>query len=666
MLMTAPVAAQQRPPPSAVKILLPVWGERFVAHFLEFCLPTLLAPGNIPALARMLPCEIVLMTRGADEEMIYRHPLWPHLTGICSVTFSRIDDLITDGNHSTTITLAYARMVRETGERMLDTCFFFLVSDYLVADGSLRTVLARILDGASGVLAGNFQVVAEDAADSLRQWLDPSPAPIALPPRKLLRWALSHLHPATVANIVNYRLSHNAHTNRLFWRVDENTLIGRFYLMHMIGIRPEVTDFVVGSSCDYSFIPEMCPSGNVVALEDSDDYLVIEMQPRDHEARHLRWGPISPKFLAESLVEWTTKDHRQNIRHTLVYHAAEVPDGVGDAITEADTFLAKVGTNLTAAPQPHRDHPYWLGAIAAHRAATGQRLSPHEWAFVLGGTDDRRRTLSRFLWQVRRIFYGYVPNVRPWHPQWPDFRLPLAALREPIDAAGDLLIVSDAPDTYRHWLWRMGKPGRSVELNRLLNMPEAELGTSTGHYGGCLLVMTEGGMRNADKCIKRIVSLLQPAASLFILVINDRLTDAPAFAAGFAYHSARFVNLSMWVAETSYVRSGPVRWALRRRLVQLGRRATTLQWYHVPYLVIAGGLLSVLNCLLNVMGTRATVEPPRRGFCSSMFLVLRPQVNLRSPASPPEAEEAEGEQPKVADLLQKDLMDGTRSSECRG
>jgi hypothetical protein len=53
------------------------------------------------------------------------------------------------------------------------------------------------------------------------------------------------------------------------------------------------------------------------------------------------------------------------------------------------------------------------------------------------------------------------------------------------------------------------------------------------------------------------------------------------------------------------------------------------------------------------MGTRATVEPPRRGFCSSMFLVLRPQVNLRSPASLPEAEEAEGEQPKVADLLQK-------------
>jgi len=62
----------------------------------------------------------------------------------------------------------------------------------------------------------------------------------------------------------------------------------------VIAIRPEVTDFLTGSSWDYSFVPEMCPSGNVVALTDSDEYLVVEMQPRDHEARHLRWGALRP------------------------------------------------------------------------------------------------------------------------------------------------------------------------------------------------------------------------------------------------------------------------------------------------------------------------------------------------------------------------------------
>ena len=56
-----------------------------------------------------------------------------------------------------------------------------------------------------------------------------------------MEWALGHLHPVTAANTVNFPLVHNLHANRLFWRVDENTLIGRFYLMHMICIRPEVS-----------------------------------------------------------------------------------------------------------------------------------------------------------------------------------------------------------------------------------------------------------------------------------------------------------------------------------------------------------------------------------------------------------------------------------------
>jgi len=318
-------SASQRPPVKAVTLLMPVWGYRFVGQFLEFCLPTLLAPGNIPAIAGMLPCRFVLLSSEADESMIRSHPAWHHLERVCAAEIQRIDDLITDGNHTATITLAFARAVRQAGDAMLDTCFIFLVSDYLVADGSLATVVGRIRQGASGVVAGNFQIVAEDAVPLLRRRVDPASTAIVLPPRELVSWSLAHLHPATVANIVNFGLSHNAHTNRLFWRVDENTMIGRFYLMHMIGIRPEVTDFVVGSSCDYSFVPEMCPSGHVVALTDSDDYLVVEMQPREHESKWLLPGAIEPQALADSLSEWTTAQHRGNVAYSLVYHAEKIP-----------------------------------------------------------------------------------------------------------------------------------------------------------------------------------------------------------------------------------------------------------------------------------------------------------------------------------------------------
>ena len=107
---------------------------------------------------------------------------------------------------------------------------------------------------------GNFQVAREDATAVVgRASLQADNAPLPCKPRELMEWALNHLHPATLANTVNIPFYHNSHTNRLFWRVDGNTMFGRFYLMHMLCVRPEVTDFVIGSSCDYSFVPGDVP-----------------------------------------------------------------------------------------------------------------------------------------------------------------------------------------------------------------------------------------------------------------------------------------------------------------------------------------------------------------------------------------------------------------------
>jgi hypothetical protein len=286
-----------------------------------------------------------------------------------------MDDLITDGNHTATITLAYARIVRETGGAMRDTCFIFLVSDYIVADGALGSVLARVQDGASGVLAGNFQIVAEEAIPLLRHRLDPASPYISLEPRELMQWSLAHLHPATVANIVNARLSHNAHTNRLFWRVDQNTLLGRFYLMHMIAIRPEITDFVVGASCDYSFIPEMCPSGNVTTLTDSDDYLVVEMQPQRPREAHLNGPqaqqPPAPLLLGRHLIELGMQPGPR---------FKSILDSVRDAARRPRPDCrcdSKVGTSgaaaVAAAPQENR-RPVGRGSTAL-RAALRARLA---------------------------------------------------------------------------------------------------------------------------------------------------------------------------------------------------------------------------------------------------------------------------------------------------
>src|SRR5262245_39672944 len=240
---TSQPSRRRESPPRAVRCVLPVWGYRFVRQFLEVGLPTLLAPGNVPALAAALPTRFMILTRLEDEDFIRHHPSFRNLCEVCETEIRLIDHLITGSNYSTTITLGYTEAIRTAGNDMLDTCFFFLVSDYIMADGSLASALERMMDGRSGVLVGNFQVVLEDALPWLQEQLNRSPNVLAIPPRELLHWAFNHLHPATLANTVNVPLSHNTHTNRLFWRVDGNTLLARFYLMHMLCIRPETTEF---------------------------------------------------------------------------------------------------------------------------------------------------------------------------------------------------------------------------------------------------------------------------------------------------------------------------------------------------------------------------------------------------------------------------------------
>ena len=160
--------------PKAIQLLVPVWGTPFISQFLRVSLPTLLAPGNLPALAKSLPCKLVFLTSSDDAADLRDHAAVHYLRSVCDVEIRTIDDLITGDNYSTTITLAYARAVRAAGDAMLDTCFFFMISDYIMADGSLANVLAKMKAGYSGVVAGNFQVVEESAQESFFKTFDPA------------------------------------------------------------------------------------------------------------------------------------------------------------------------------------------------------------------------------------------------------------------------------------------------------------------------------------------------------------------------------------------------------------------------------------------------------------------------------------------------------------
>jgi hypothetical protein len=619
-------AGLDRPPLKRVRCLLPIWGYPYIKKFLEVALPTWLAEGNLPALSAALPTEFVLLTSREDETYLRAHPGFKRLSAACKTTVHYIDHLITGNNYSTTITLAYAEAVRSLREEMLDTCFFFLVSDYIVADGSFGNVLKRMQAGRSGILVGNFQVVEEEALPWLVNTLQTSPQVLRLTSRNLMKWALSHLHPATVANTVNYPMNHNDHTNRLFWRVDNHTLIGRFYLMHMIAIRPELTDFVIGSSCDYSFVPEMCPSNNVEIITDSDDYLVIEMQPRNHEAKSLKSGTQKVEKLAITLSEWTTARHRENSQTTVVFHAAEIPGDLETHIAVADRFIAKVKAKLKRKPKSHRRHPYWKGAMAAFSEATGATLTGEEWRLALGlpnpELDDA--WLGRWLREkLQFAMFGKPPNVRPWHPRYPDHALVLNRLRGlQLEDNTYLLMVSDVPTIFTATFTDGGERVVRFRSSHMVKQPYEIFEPLQRHFDLCLVELEERELSTSDELLDRIAPMMRDGATVLVAVTNRRNGDPTLeFQRSLGFHASRMIRPYTRSVTFSFVTASGLRWRAFSAMQSIGRLARNNPPIGMPLLVLFGLPLSAM-CGWGNFISKVKVGMPPKTYTSSALVSL--------------------------------------------
>lgn len=438
-----------------IKFVTAVWGKDYIERFASLALPSFLAAGNLPALAASADLQAVILTREEDVATFEQHAAFRHLRSICATSFAGIDDLITSGVYGVTLTLAYARAVIACGTQMVNTHFVFMNADFVLADGCLRSLFKHINAGRSIVLAPSFRAIAEAVEPSLKVKLDASGG-LSISPRELVRLALPHPHPTTTAKIVNQTFCHSVHPNQFFWQVDRHTLIGRYYLIFMLCLKPERVISKINSYCDYSFIPEMCPSGNEAIMGDSDEFFMLELQRRDQEMFLVRLGAQREKDVAASLSAWTTPEHRRAASYDVIFHSDDLPPGIERAKAAARTFVERLGTIL-GPPRSHVDHPHWNGAVdffLASRKEKGCSSVPIElealpelasqaglrrrlWRLVLRHT----RSISR---QAYRFVMGRRPLVTPFSPYWIDYehlRAALASICKP--ERSHVLIVRD-------------------------------------------------------------------------------------------------------------------------------------------------------------------------------------------------------------------------------
>ena len=377
-----------------VKFLTVIWGHSYIQRFCTLSLPSFVAPGNLPALANATDLEVVIMTCRTDRTVFEEFPAFKRLLETCAVRFVDIDDLVFKTViYGVTLTLAYARPIIACGADMVNIHFVFMNADFVLADGSLRSLVKPLMDGRSIVLGPSFRAISEDVEPLLEKEVDTTRGVLSMPSRQMLELALQHPHQTTVAKMQDETRFHSSHPNQFFWKVDEHTVLGRYFLIFMLSIKPERTIRTVNSYCDYGLIPELCPSGDEIAMGDSDEFFMLELQERDKETKMLQPGKQPFKEAAHSLASWTTKEHRRAATHDIVFHSRDIPAGMeaarGEAQKFVDALIAEMGPVI-----PHEFHHYWTPGVEAWRAHRMLPCLPPELAALplsLGMNQNRFR-----------------------------------------------------------------------------------------------------------------------------------------------------------------------------------------------------------------------------------------------------------------------------------
>ncbi|MDE3076868.1 MAG: hypothetical protein KGJ86_15740, partial [Chloroflexota bacterium] len=147
-----------------IRLLIPIWGDEYIARFCRFSLPSLLAPNNLPYLARCHRVEVVFLTRSSERESFDKYSAYKQVLALIPVTFTNIDDILAryfdpaPQAYATALTYAFFRGIQSTGNAACDTDFLFWNADFLAADGVFRTLADLISAGVRCTMAPSLRV----------------------------------------------------------------------------------------------------------------------------------------------------------------------------------------------------------------------------------------------------------------------------------------------------------------------------------------------------------------------------------------------------------------------------------------------------------------------------------------------------------------------------
>ncbi|MGP1397576.1 MAG: hypothetical protein ACTS3R_18895 [Inquilinaceae bacterium] len=519
-----------------LKFVIVLWGERYIKDFTDVSLPTHLASGNLPYLAKETNLEIFIMTSDESRPFFENSQTFKKLRSFSEIKYFSIDDLIEGNYYGITLTLAFARAIKAVGLQQTKTCFVFMNSDFVLADGAMVTLIEKLRQGHRCIIAPSLRVRAEEVGPKLVDMVDPNNRHLEIAPRDLVHLAFDNLHPTVVAKTVTQNFVHCQTYNQIYWSVTPSTLLARYYLAFPLALCPEKPIGRVNSYVDYGFIPELIPSREFEVLGDSDEFCMIELQPTQCEKDFVRLGPASPDDITRDLSVWTTYEHRLCAEFDVVFRTSEAPDCLETFKTQAGNYVDELRRRMSRFAANHDDHPYWYYPLQnwfARRSIDdpGTSVVPIELAeyaepFVPARdrTSIGRESITQasegganrlFLLLLKRLV-GRMPNVTVLSRAYLNSRLVNWALAKLRREKGARMLLVCRNGSYLRDTFREELGGDVMDIDNVLS-----LDVDGRHYEHIFIQVHDGEVPTSAAVINRLETWIPTGGSVWVLIEHE-------------------------------------------------------------------------------------------------------------------------------------------------
>jgi hypothetical protein len=387
------------------RVITYAWGEKYVDTLLTLTLPALLAPGNLPHVASVVPCELVILSERRFFSKFNSHPTIGRIRKLCPIRLVRLDDLIVSKDkYGMTLTYALHRAFSNLGPAMTEHWQIFLNADFILANGSLRSVIRHLSRGARIVASPSYCTIAEDVIPELRSRVDPTTSVLSVPPRELARLVLQHRHRVIQGKTVNQPAFHMRYADQFYWSVDDSTLVGYQMPVSIIALRPERYVAEPNSYWDFGLIWEFCPQAEICVIADSDDFVMLELREKSVAEDQVVAGPLNKQEIAERMVTWVTPYQRHFLKFPLTLHDRDLPPTVHDARAKLHSFVDEVMAHAPPLPS-HIKHSQWEYHWASFQDA--RRLSSR----LRSWSNTRLQQLTTAVASIARVVQRILGNA---------------------------------------------------------------------------------------------------------------------------------------------------------------------------------------------------------------------------------------------------------------